>query len=186
MKNIKTLLKDISRIQEVNTKFKDRLKAYLNNPDMLMEDINNLQEQAEIDLAKTTIDEMENVKDIQELKEFLKTLNPKIAEKVIETLPTSDKPELQKLGKDYNELVEGENAMMEIFQKIEVDPVVQSMANIVSDAFNSANNIKEAIQLINDFIITNTLGEDVNTVSESDAFANSVAEGLTQLMQEYE
>ena len=72
MKKYKTLLKDISRIQEVNTKFKDRLKAYLNNPDMLMEDINNLQEQAEIDLAKTTIDEMENVKDIQELKEFFK------------------------------------------------------------------------------------------------------------------
>ena len=172
----KSKLNDTQKMAKFQKQYKSRLNDYMKNPDMLIEDIQKVKEEAVDNLAKQKISEMTDVTNVQELKKALASLDEQLVPKVLENLMNSEDPKFKKLGEDFNELSEAKKIMGDLFGDIKVTPVAQSMANVVTDAFEAANTVAEAENIINDFIISNNDENDDNF---------DVSRGLTSLLQDY-
>ena len=172
----KSKLNDTQKMAKFQKQYKSRLNDYMKNPDMLIEDIQKVKEEAVDNLAKQKISEMTDVTNVQELKKALASLDEQLVPKVLENLMNSEDPKFKKLGEDFNELSKAKKIMGDLFGDIKVTPVAQSMANVVTDAFEAANTVEEAENIINDFIISNNDENDDNF---------DVSRGLTSLLQDY-
>lgn len=172
----KAKLNDTQKMAKFQEQYKSRLNDYMENPDLLAEDIQRVKDEAVDNLAKQKISEMTDVTNVQELKEVLGSLDRQLVPKVLENLMASEDPRFKKIAKNFKELSDAKKIIGDIFETIQVTPVAQSMANVITDAFEAANTVEEAEKIINDFILLN---KDENGDNAE------VARGLTQFLEEY-
>ena len=159
-------LNDLKRIEDAKTKYNKRLKSYLENPNMLADDIIRT-EQAVIDQqAKDIADNMTNITNVKSLREALNNVDINFLPKILNHLNNSEDSNIREVVKQYNELGEAQTLLNGIFRERPNNSVEQSIVNIATDAFENANSLQEAESIIAQAIMSEDVPRDVKQALE--------------------
>lgn len=150
-KKINNGLFDLIKLYSARATFIDKYTSLSQNPELFtkegQERLNKIRESIIEKEVEDTLETLNNIQNIWDLNAKLEDVNPTIKDRVLEAF-SNQSNENKELVNNLQELLKYSKVINDNINKVEEEPIKISLFNIVNDAIQNSNSVKEVEEVL--------------------------------------